>query len=994
MKFIKAYIDGFGKWTDFEISFSDGICIYGENESGKSTIYHFVLFMLFGLPPKQREIYRPKSGGQVGGRLTIFDEDVGEFTIERIDSLRNGAAICYTPDGMKHEEDWLKERLKGTTLETYQSIFSFSAMDLGAITSMKEADLGEVLLGIGLTGSTEIHTLEKKLDNKLADIFKPYGKKPMINQQLDILDKEFASLQEYKANETTYREKKMNESRLQDRLSRLQADFQEEKKKLLVIEKKMQALPLLGEYIRYQSNLNKYSQDLNFPEHGETRLENIKSKLLPLQSELAVLKGNGEKYQEKLDQLQKEVASQELYEEAQALLELKHEFWDNRRELERTEKSIQSKKLEMEMELARLNVDINFEQLTTINFPFHIEKTWIQIKSDEGNAALEREKIQAEVHQLKQERNYLYNQLENLEEQILPDEKFFELDEKIDRFNKYNVVQSIQNEAVQKQQNWKKRREKKEKSMNNFLISCLVIAVILSMIGLLTDIRSILPISIILLLIGVGQWIWGRRTLKEMEVVIQTEFQTDNFTTLSKEEIQDAEIQISDYHKRVKEMENMKEQLKSNDMKRLKYRDKMKVVEDQQKKIQQQIKEQYQVYPFLRNVDIAYWPELFHAMKQLVSQFKEYTKVLGNKENLLEKVTRFQFEVNKFINKQNWGTSDQIEQQLKVIESFMLKQQEISQQIEQYTDLFEENKKDQDDLLLRVETYEREIRNLFELAQVESEELFYQKSNQVIEKKQNEEALNNAYVQLERLFPGSQWKQFVEKVQSESELERMRNDTENNMEDFEQRIANTQKELVTIQTQLETMESSEKYSTILHQFEMDQEQLNKLAREWAIIKIAKELLIDAKRTYKEKHLHQVIENTSNYFSRLTGHKYKSVFAPFDHRSFQVETNKGIRYEVNELSKGTIDQLYVSLRLAIGKTMSDSNNLPFIMDDAFLHFDSLRVTQIINILEEMSNSYQIILFTCKEELAFNVNRMETVFLGSRGSTKPDNERQVL
>lgn len=50
MKFTKAYIYGFGKWINFEISFSDGICIYGENESGKSTIYHFILFMLFGLP--------------------------------------------------------------------------------------------------------------------------------------------------------------------------------------------------------------------------------------------------------------------------------------------------------------------------------------------------------------------------------------------------------------------------------------------------------------------------------------------------------------------------------------------------------------------------------------------------------------------------------------------------------------------------------------------------------------------------------------------------------------------------------------------------------------------------------------------------------------------------------------------------------------------------------------------------------------------------------
>lgn len=979
MKFTKAYIYGFGKWINFEISFSDGICIYGENESGKSTIYHFILFMLFGLPPKQREFYRPKSGGQIGGRLTIADEEVGIFTIERLDSLRNGAASCYTPDGMEYDEDWLKKRLKGTTLETYQSIFSFSAMDLNKITNMKESDLGEVLLGIGLTGSTEIHHLEKKLDNKLAELFKPYGKKPMINRQLDTLDKQFASLQGYKKNETTYREKKMNESQLEDRLCELKNELQEEKIKLLNIEKNIQALPLIGEYIRYQSNLEKYGQNLDFPEHGETRIENIKSNLLPLQSELAVLKGNAKKYQEKLERLQNKLANQKLYEAAQTLVKLKHEFLDNKKELERTENIIDSKKMEIEMELNRLNVGLHFEDLYKMNFPFHIEQTWLQIKRDEGNVALEKERIQTEVQQLKQERNYLYNQLEELEEQILPDEKVFELNEKINRFHKHHAVRNLQNEAVQKQQNWRKRREKKEKDMNVFFISCLVIAVVFSMVGLFTDIRILLDISFLLLLFGVGQWMWGRKSLKEMEMVIQSDFESDTFHTLSKDDIQDAEIQISDHHKRVSEMENIKEQLKSNDMKRLNYRDKMKVVEDRYESIQQQIKEQYQFYPFLKHVDISYWPELFHALKQLVSQFKEYMKVLEDKEILLEKVIRFQSEVNEFVKEQNWETGDLIEQQLKAIESFIRKQQEISQQIEQYTDLLKENSKEQDELLLRIGTYESEIRNLLELAQVESEELFYQKANQVNEKKQNEEALDNTFAQLERLFPNSQWKAFVEKAQSESELEWMRNDTANKIEDLQQEISKTQKELVTVQAQLETMESSEEYSNNLHQFEMEQEQLNKLAREWAIIKTAKELLNETKRAYKEKHLYQVMEATSYYFSRLTGYKYKSVYAPMDHRSFQVEANNGLRYEVNELSKGTIDQLYVSLRLAIGKTMSESNHLPFILDDAFLHFDSLRIKQVINLLEEISKTYQVILFTCRKEITLDMDQIEIISL---------------
>src|SRR5690625_2605053 len=152
---MNADIYGFGKWVDHAIQFNpDGFTvIYGENESGKSTLHQFVLFMLFGLPPKQRNFYRPKTSGKMGGRLTVEDPQIGVFTIERLDEVNNGAAICYTKDGKEFDEAWLKDQLKGLTKKIYQSIFSFSAMDLHLINNIKEDDLAEMLLGIGMTGS-------------------------------------------------------------------------------------------------------------------------------------------------------------------------------------------------------------------------------------------------------------------------------------------------------------------------------------------------------------------------------------------------------------------------------------------------------------------------------------------------------------------------------------------------------------------------------------------------------------------------------------------------------------------------------------------------------------------------------------------------------------------------------------------------------------------------------------------------------------------------
>src|SRR5690625_3555339 len=122
--------------------------------------------MLFGLPPKMRSFYRPKSSSKLGGRLTLIDDHGEAFTIERLDQVRNGAAVCYTPDGGEHDEAWLTDRLKGMTSATYQSIYSFSGVDLSGIKQMKEEDLGEVLLGIGLTGAKNLYAIEKRLEDR------------------------------------------------------------------------------------------------------------------------------------------------------------------------------------------------------------------------------------------------------------------------------------------------------------------------------------------------------------------------------------------------------------------------------------------------------------------------------------------------------------------------------------------------------------------------------------------------------------------------------------------------------------------------------------------------------------------------------------------------------------------------------------------------------------------------------------------------------------
>src|SRR5699024_12308423 len=111
------------------------------------------------------------------GRITIIDAEIGEYEVERIDGNRNGAAICYTQDGLEHDENWLKKRLNGMSASIYESIYSFDAADLSAFQMMKQDDIGEVLLGIGLTGSTHIRTVVYTLDTTIEELSIPFEQK-------------------------------------------------------------------------------------------------------------------------------------------------------------------------------------------------------------------------------------------------------------------------------------------------------------------------------------------------------------------------------------------------------------------------------------------------------------------------------------------------------------------------------------------------------------------------------------------------------------------------------------------------------------------------------------------------------------------------------------------------------------------------------------------------------------------------------------------------
>ena len=62
-----------------------------------------------------------------------------------------------------------------------------------------------------------------------------------------------------------------------------------------------------------------------------------------------------------------------------------------------------------------------------------------------------------------------------------------------------------------------------------------------------------------------------------------------------------------------------------------------------------------------------------------------------------------------------------------------------------------------------------------------------------------------------------------------------------------------------------------------------------------------------------------------------------------------------------LSRGTKDQLYLALRLALCETNADC---PIILDDALVTFDDERLGYALDYLRALAQERQILLFTCQ------------------------------
>jgi uncharacterized protein YhaN len=97
---------------------------------------------------------------------------------------------------------------------------------------------------------------------------------------------------------------------------------------------------------------------------------------------------------------------------------------------------------------------------------------------------------------------------------------------------------------------------------------------------------------------------------------------------------------------------------------------------------------------------------------------------------------------------------------------------------------------------------------------------------------------------------------------------------------------------------------------------------------------------------------------------VTGGKYEDLRMDESLNLKVLPAGQDSLQDIAHLSKGTRDQVYFTLRHAIGCILAESGEpLPLLLDDSFSSFDEERLQGAMRFLMELSRSGQVILFTC-------------------------------
>ncbi|WP_195210320.1 AAA family ATPase [Actinomarinicola tropica] len=132
--------------------------------------------------------------------------------------------------------------------------------------------------------------------------------------------------------------------------------------------------------------------------------------------------------------------------------------------------------------------------------------------------------------------------------------------------------------------------------------------------------------------------------------------------------------------------------------------------------------------------------------------------------------------------------------------------------------------------------------------------------------------------------------------------------------------------------------------------------------EWQTLTAARQLVAATLGRYERERQPAVLARAEAMFRDVTDGAHQGL-AVVD-GELEVLDRRGRRLSVDDLSRGTAEQLYLCMRFGLAAEMAAHTPLPFVMDDVLVNFDPERTERMAAVVADLAGAHQVLVFTCQ------------------------------
>ncbi|MDE0628727.1 MAG: AAA family ATPase [Bryobacterales bacterium] len=1035
MRIQRCQIEGFGRFSDRSVGpFENPLTlIYGPNEAGKSTFLAFIRTIFFGFPGRLgHQHYPPLFGGRHGGRIDLIGSDGGHYAVHRLQGRGAGPVTVTGGDGEILDAGVLDQLLGHHGRDVFESVFAFTLQDLHSGDLLGKSSVNSQIYSAGM-GVTRLPAAMKTLRAERTKLFLKGGSVNPIARTARKLDAIEAKLRDVATNAAEYGRLTTRLEEVEVRLSDLKRIQRKGKSRLDHRRQLRDAWKDWNDLITVDRRLSDLPPIDEFPTDGIRRLEALEERLRGARREYDSAETSVDEARAKATVQIEHASIFDRTMEIRNLVRLRGAFDQSLRDVPKRQAELENYQNDLAKTLQELGPDWDEQRISHFDLSIAVRE---EISEHEERLRQGQERLGRGESALEQA-DALFNEAFQTvhrakKELATAPEPAYDTDGIRRRRSQLRRARVKLNRLAGEKQRvsdlkrqldsvYRQGSPEAGNAMRWSAVLCAVVGVVLLVAGLMTG-GTVLAMGVVtsLILMGMAAYFFVqnhgsagksespvgdplRRSLEDARrrlVAMRAELgeaasrlglkEINESVITTAEELLDAESQRLMHREQLaRTVAQASESLETRAVRKHEMAENVEQVRRQL----DAARRAWLVWLEKRSLRTTLTPE---AMGELRGQVELGRKQFADVRNWRQRITAIQGDIDSYTAMVvPLASAFHVEfdlndgQAVCSTADFLIDLHErVRQQVGDRANAATELQNAESELRERkrqLSDAESDLIRLLESGGATDPEHFRRRAERYRQRTEVSNRRRDIVGRIQRISgPGDLLDSLLQRFKNTdlssvlAEMDQVREELVAAGEEIQAQST----ERGGIRSDLDRLIGEEESSGWRLERHLRLEQIRGHAREWVIRTLVQQLLEMAQNKFERERQPGVVRHAESFFDSITGGRYPQVYAPLGERKIIVTDADGRRKSPNALSRGTREQLFLSLRFGLIRELGQRTEpLPVVVDEVLVNFDPERALRAARAFVELSRTNQVLVFTCHPEVV-------KLFQDASGAKCPD------